>query len=115
MDSAIEICFISVIEAGGPRSGASRAAVPEASLPGQQMGSSHGSSQSGMLSGVSFYGQIAFPEETSHTGLVPIRVTSLNAPMDTLSLTKEARIYSGKKTISLTSGAQKTGQSLVQE
>ena len=51
MDSAIEICFISGIEAGGPRSGASRAAVPEASLPGQQMGSSHGSSQSGTLSG----------------------------------------------------------------
>ena len=95
MDSAIEICFISGIEAGGPRSGASRAAVPEASLPGQQMGSSHGSSQSGTLSGVSFYGQIAFPEETSHTGLVPIRVTSLNAPMDTLSLTKEARLYNG--------------------
>ena len=30
--------------------------------------------------------------------------------MDTLSLTKEARIYSGLKTISLTSGAGKTGQ-----
>ena len=35
--------------------------------------------------------------------------------MDTLSLTKEARIYSGKKTISLTSGARKTGQPLVKE
>ena len=33
--------------------------------------------------------------------------------MDTLSLTKEARIYNGEKTISLTSGAGKTGQSLV--
>ena len=32
--------------------------------------------------------------------------------MDTSSLTKEARIYSGKKTISLTSGAGKTGQPL---
>ena len=32
--------------------------------------------------------------------------------MDTLSLTKEARIYSGEKTISLRSGAGKTGQSL---
>ena len=32
--------------------------------------------------------------------------------MDTLSLTKEARIYSGEKTISLTSGAGKTGQPL---
>ena len=35
--------------------------------------------------------------------------------MDTLSLTKEARIYNGKKTISLTSGAGKTGQPLVKE
>ena len=30
--------------------------------------------------------------------------------MDTLSLTKEARIYNGLKTISLTSGAGKSGQ-----
>ena len=33
--------------------------------------------------------------------------------MDTLSLTKEARIYNGEKTISLTNGAGKTGQQLV--
>ena len=33
----------------------------------------------------------------------------------TLSLTKEARIYNGKKTTSLTSGAGKTGQPLVKE
>ena len=33
--------------------------------------------------------------------------------MDTLCLTKEARIYNGEKTISLTSGAGKTGQPLV--
>ena len=33
--------------------------------------------------------------------------------MDTLSLTKQARIYNGEKTISLTSGAGKTGQTLV--
>ena len=33
--------------------------------------------------------------------------------MDTLSLTKEARIYNGEKTISLTSGAVKTGQPFV--
>ena len=33
----------------------------------------------------------------------------------TLSLTKEARIYNGLKTISLTSGAGKTGQLLVKE
>ena len=32
-----------------------------------------------------------------------------------LSLTKEARIYNGVKTISLTSGAGKTGQTLVKE
>ena len=33
--------------------------------------------------------------------------------MDTMSLTKEARIYNGEKTISLTSGAGETGQPLV--
>ena len=32
-----------------------------------------------------------------------------------LILTKEARIYNGEKTISLTSGAGKTGQPLVKE
>jgi len=37
------------------------------------------------------------------------------APMDTLSLTKEARIYIGEKTISLIRGAGKTGQPLVKE
>ena len=36
-------------------------------------------------------------------------------PMDTLSLTKEARIYNGLKSISLTSGTGKTGQPLVKE
>ena len=35
--------------------------------------------------------------------------------MDTLYLTKEARIYNGEKTIPLTSGAGKTGQRLVKE
>ena len=39
----------------------------------------------------------------------------IHAPMDTLSLTKEARIHNGVKTISLTSGAGKTGQPLVKE
>ena len=34
---------------------------------------------------------------------------------DTLSLTKEARIHNGEKTISLTSGAGKIGQPLVKE
>ena len=33
--------------------------------------------------------------------------------MDILSLTKEAGIYGGEKTISLTNGAGKTGQPLV--
>ena len=35
--------------------------------------------------------------------------------IDTLSSTKEARIYNGEKIISLTSGAGKTGQPLVKE
>jgi len=35
--------------------------------------------------------------------------------MNTLSLTKEARIYNGEKTISLTSSAGKTGQPLAKE
>ena len=39
----------------------------------------------------------------------------IHAPMDTLSLTKEAKIYNGEKTISLTSGAGKTGQPPVKE
>ena len=38
-----------------------------------------------------------------------------HTPMDILSLTKEARIYNGEKEISLTSGAEKTGQPLVKE
>ena len=35
--------------------------------------------------------------------------------MDTLYFTKEARIYNGEKTISLTSGAGKTGLRFVKE
>jgi len=35
--------------------------------------------------------------------------------MDTLSLTKEAKIYSGEKIISLTSDAGETGQPPVKE
>ena len=35
--------------------------------------------------------------------------------MDTLSLTKEARVYNGEKTISSISGAGKTGQLFVKE
>ena len=43
------------------------------------------------------------------------RLSDRSDLMDTLSLTKEARIYNGKKTISLTSGSGKTGQPLVKE
>ena len=39
----------------------------------------------------------------------------IHAHMNTLSLTKEARIYNGLKTISLTSGAGNSGQPLVKE
>ena len=39
----------------------------------------------------------------------------IHASMDILSLTKEARVYNGEKTISLTSGAGKIGQPLVKE
>ena len=39
----------------------------------------------------------------------------IHAHMDTLSLTKEARIYNGEKTNSLPSDAGKTGQPLVKE
>ena len=42
-------------------------------------------------------------------------LTDWNELMDTLSLTKEARIYNGEKTISLTSDAGKTGQSPAKE
>ena len=35
--------------------------------------------------------------------------------MDTLSLTKEGKIYNGEKIISLTSGARKTGQPPIKE
>ena len=35
--------------------------------------------------------------------------------MDTLSLTKEAKIYSGEKTISIRSDTEKTGQPSVKE
>ena len=43
------------------------------------------------------------------------KMSMYHVPMDTLSLTKEARIYNGEKTTSLTSGAGKTGQPLVRE
>ena len=39
----------------------------------------------------------------------------IHIAMDTLSLTKEAKIYNGRKTNSLTSGAGETGQTPVKE
>ena len=39
----------------------------------------------------------------------------MHTPMDTLSLTKKAKTYNGEKTVSLTSGAGKTGQPCVTE
>ena len=39
----------------------------------------------------------------------------IHTPMDTLFFTKEARIYHGEMTISLSSGVGKTGQPLVKE
>ena len=43
------------------------------------------------------------------------RIKPMHLCMGTLFLTKEAKINSGEKTISLTSGAGKTGQPLVKE
>ena len=42
-------------------------------------------------------------------------VESEHTPMETLSLTKEAKIYNGEKTVSSTSGAGKTSQLHVKE
>ena len=53
--------------------------------------------------------------ETQISGTKQKAQRYIHSPMETLSLTKEARIYNGEKTISLTSGAGKTGQPLVKE
>ena len=53
--------------------------------------------------------------ETQINGTKQKAQRQIHAPVDTVSLTKEARIYHGEKTISLTSGAGKTGQPLVKE
>ena len=45
----------------------------------------------------------------------PDIISSSHEPMVTLSSTKEARIYNGKKITSLTSGVGKIGQPLVKE
>ena len=58
-------------------------------------------------------GRLPSMESQSRTRLK--QLSSSSSSMDTLSLTKEARIYNGEKTISLTSGAGKTGQPLVKE
>ena len=58
-------------------------------------------------------GRLQSMESQSRTRLK--QLSSSSSSMDTLSLTKEARIYNGLKTISLTSGAGKTGQPLVKE
>ena len=50
-----------------------------------------------------------------HHGTKQKAKRQIHAPMDNLSQTKEARIYKGEKTISLTSGARKTDQSPVKE
>ena len=44
-----------------------------------------------------------------------LQLKSQTLAMDTLSLTKEAKIYNEEKTVSLTSGAGKTGQPCVKE
>ena len=46
--------------------------------------------------------------------MVVVKAAFINREL-ILSLTKEARTYIGEKTISLTSGAGKTGQPLVKE
>ena len=54
--------------------------------------------------------------ESGHPCLVPdFRGNAFNFSPLRIILTKEARIYNGEKTISLTSGAGKTGQPLVKE
>ena len=50
--------------------------------------------------------------ETQINGTKQKAQRQIHTSMDTLSLTKDARIYNGKKTTSLTSGAGKTGQPL---
>ena len=53
--------------------------------------------------------------KTTKMKTVLVRFQNNHTPMDTLSLTKEAKIHNGLKTNSLTSGAGKTGQPLIKE
>jgi len=83
------------------------------------------SSKSFIVSGLTFsslahflIGSFIFLELSCRSCLYIFEISPLSVAsfaMDTLSLTKEARIYNGEKTISLTSGAGKTGQPLVKE
>ena len=52
---------------------------------------------------------------TCHPKMATMKDRNGKDHIDTLSSTKEARIYNGLKTISLTSGAGKSGQPLVKE
>ena len=58
---------------------------------------------------------VYFPFSPSFSDMSGIFKKLNHEPMVTLSSTKEARIYNGKKTASLTSGVGKTGQLLVKE
>ena len=53
--------------------------------------------------------------EIQISGTIQKAQREIHTPMDNLSLKKRARVYNGEKTISLTSGAGKTGQPLVKE
>ena len=69
-----------------------------------------------ILQSYSHQDSMVLAQRQKYRSMVKIESPEINhAPMDTLSLTKEARIYIGLKTISLTSGAGKTGQPLVKE
>ena len=62
-----------------------------------------------------YYSFLIHSSADGHLGCFHVLAITNSAVMNTLSLTKEARIYNGEKTISLTSSAGKTGQPLVKE
>ena len=65
-----------------------------------------------MLTQITYFYENIFQNKVSEKRATP---NDWRMPIDTLSLTKETRIYNGEKTISLTSGAGKTGQLHVKE